>query len=103
MYFPTTINCPILLVIIRVLWSGTRVTYEVVLDGGGRLIPAYIVGLHTLPLLLASLVAHDRATGDNHTTRRDPGTNTNEHDRTRTLPAGTVHSPRQGSINSVPL
>ena len=48
-----------------VLWSGTRVTCEMVSDGGGRLIPANIVGLHTtLSLLLASLVAHDRATED---------------------------------------
>ena len=43
-------------------------------DGGGRFIPAGIVGLHTLSLLLASLVAHDRTTEDNHTT--------NEHYRT---------------------
>ena len=35
--------------------------------GGGRFIPAGIVGFHTLYLLLASLVAHDRATEDNHT------------------------------------
>ena len=48
-------------------------------DGGGQFIPAGIVGLHTLSLLLASLVAHDRATEDNHTTRREPRTNTNEH------------------------
>ena len=62
-----------------VLWSGTRVTCEMVSDGGGRFIPAGIVGLHTLSLLLASLIAHDRATEDNHTTtRRDPGTDTNE-------------------------
>ena len=36
-------------------------------DGGGRFIPADIVGFHTLSLLLASLVAHDRATEDNYT------------------------------------
>ena len=48
-------------------WSGTWVTGEMVLDGRGQFIPAGIVGLHTLPLLLASLVAHDRATEDNHT------------------------------------
>ena len=49
-------------------------------DGGGRFIPAGIVGLHTLFLLLAFLVAHDRATEDNHTTHRK-GTEraTNEH------------------------
>ena len=46
--------------------------------GAGDFIPAYIVGVHTLSLLLASLVAHDRATEDNNT-RREPGTNTNEH------------------------
>ena len=50
-----------------VLWFGTRVTCEMVSDRGGRLIPAGIVGLHTLSLLLASPVAHDRATEDNHT------------------------------------
>ena len=55
-------------------------TCEMVSDGGGRFIPAGIVALHTLYLLLASLVAHGhRGTEDNHTTRRDPGTNTNEH------------------------
>ena len=37
------------------------------LDGGGRFIPAYIVGVHTLSLLLSSRVVHDRATEDNHT------------------------------------
>ena len=51
-------------------------------DGGGRFIPAGIVGLHTLSLLLAFLVAHDRATEDNHTPRREPGANTNEYYRT---------------------
>ena len=48
-------------------WSGTRVTCEMVSDGGGRFIPAGIVDFHTLYLLLAFLVAHDRATEDNHT------------------------------------
>ena len=38
-----------------------------VLDGGGQFIPAGKVGLHTKSLLLASLVAHDRATEDTHT------------------------------------
>ena len=72
-------------------------------DGGGRFIPAGIVGLHTLSLLLASLVAHDRVTEDNHTTHRK-GTTTIE-DYVRLL-VGTVHNPhnpRQGGINSVPL
>ena len=50
----------------HVLWFGTRVTCEMVSDGGGRYILADIAGLHTLSLLLASLVAHDRA---NHTGR----------------------------------
>ena len=59
-------------------------------DGGGRFIPAGIVDLHTLSsLLLASLVAHDRAPEDDHTTRREPGTNTKEH--YRTLPNTTEH------------
>ena len=31
-----------------VLLSGTRVTCEMVLDGGGRFIPAGIVGLHII-------------------------------------------------------
>ena len=34
-------------------------------DGGGRFIPADIVGVHTLSLLTSSRVAHDHAT-DNH-------------------------------------
>ena len=48
-------------------WFGTRVTREMVSDEGGRFIPAGIVGFHTLSLLLSPLVAHDRATEDNHT------------------------------------
>ena len=55
-----------------VFCGGTRVTCKMVSDGGGRFIPAGIVGLHTLYFLLASLVAHDRATEDNHT--HDTGT-----------------------------
>ena len=50
-----------------VLWFGTWMTCEVVSDGGERFIPAGIVGLRTLSLLLASLVAHDRPTEDDHT------------------------------------
>ena len=46
---------------------GTQGIYENGLDGGGRFIPADIVGVHTLHLLLPSRVAHDRATEDNHT------------------------------------
>ena len=65
-------------------------TCEIVSDGGGRFIPAgIIVGLHTLSLLLASLVAHGRATEENHTARREPGTNTHEHNRTQ--PNTTKH------------
>ena len=44
-----------------------QVMSEMVLDGGGRFIPAGIDSLHTLSLLLASLVAHDRAKEDTHT------------------------------------
>ena len=60
-------------------WFGTRVTCEMVSDGSGQLIPAVIVGFHTLSLLLASLVAHDRATEDNHThhTGKERQSNTN--------------------------
>ena len=54
-----------------VLWSGTRVTCEMVSDGGERFIPAGIVGLNTLSLLLSSLAAHDRATEDNHKTEEN--------------------------------
>ena len=61
------------------MWPGTRVTWEMVSDEGGRFIPAGIVGLHTLSILFSSLVAYDGATEDNHTTRRDPRTNANEY------------------------
>ena len=86
------------------LWFGTRVTCEMVSDGGGRFIPAGIVGLHTLSLLLASLVAHDRATVDNHThhTGRVSYTNIKERTLPNQLRVGTVHHSRQGGINSVP-
>ena len=55
---------------------------EMVLDEGGQFIPAGIDGFHTLSLLLASLVAHDRATEDSHTHTGK------EHKRTR---QGLVH------------
>ena len=73
------------------MWFGTRVTCEMVSDGSGRFIPAGTVGLHMLSLLLASLVAHDRATEDNHThhTGRVSYTNTKE----VTLPNTTEHYP----------
>ena len=44
-----------------------QVMGEMILDGGGQFIPASVFGLHTLSLLLASLVAHDRATEGTHT------------------------------------
>ena len=72
---------------------------------GGRFIPAVRVDLHTLSLLLASLVDHDRATEDNHTHHTGW-----EHYRRRpilynilVLNVGTVHNPKQGGINSFPL
>ena len=56
---------------------------EMVLGGGGQFIPAGIEDFHTLSLLLASLVAHDRAedihkhTGKEHKyTRRRKRKNT---------------------------
>ena len=81
-------------------WFGTRVTCDMVSDGGGRFIPAGMVGLHTLSLLLASLVAHDRATEDNHRRRTHRKEATTEH---YTILVGSVHKLRQGGINSVPL
>ena len=47
---------------------------EMVLDWGGHFIPAGIFGVHTLSLLLPSLVAHDRVTEDTraHTGRGTP-------------------------------
>ena len=44
-----------------------QVMGEMVLDGGGHFIPAGIFGFHALSLLLASLVAHDRAKEGTHT------------------------------------
>ena len=55
----------------RVEMVPNQVMGEMVLDGGGQFIPACIDGLQTLYLLLASLVAHDRATEDNHTHRKE--------------------------------
>ena len=43
-----------------------QVIGEMVLDGRRHYIPEGIFGLHTLSLLLASLVAHDRAKVDTH-------------------------------------
>ena len=70
---------------------------EMVLDGGGRFNPAGIFGLHTSSSLLASLLAHDRATEDNHTHAGK------ERHATIILYVGTVRNPRQGGINSFPL
>ena len=75
---------------------------EMVLDEGRHFIPLGILGLHTLSLLLTSLVAHDRATEDNHTHTEKEHQLTNTRD-TCTLNVGAVHKPRQGGINSVPL
>ena len=79
-----------------------QVMEEIVLDGGGHFIPAGIFGLHTSSLLLAFLVAHDRATEDirTHTGKEYKFPNTRD---TYTLNVGTVHKPRQGGIKSVPL
>ena len=44
-----------------------QVMGDMVLDGGGHFIPAGIFGVHILSLLLAALVAHDRAKKDTHT------------------------------------
>ena len=82
-----------------------QVMGEMVLDGGGQFIPAGIFGLHTLSLLLASLIPRDRATEDNHTYtgKEHKYTWTNTKICTPTLNVGTVHKPRQGGITSVPL
>ena len=52
-----------------------------VLDGGGQFIPAGIVDIHKVSLMLASLVAYDRATDDDHThhTGKERPPNTSEH------------------------
>ena len=81
----------------RVEMVPNQVMGEMVLDEGGHFIPAGIFGFHTLSLLLASLVAHDRAKEGTHTHTGK------EHQFTNTINVGTVHKPRQGGINSVPL
>ena len=52
-----------------------------VLDGGGQFIPPGVVDIHKVSLLVASLVAHDRATEDNHThhTGKERPLNTGEY------------------------
>ena len=64
-----------------------------VLDGGGQSNSAGIDGLHTLSLLLASLVPHDHATEDTHkhTGKEHKSTWTNKRTCTLTLNVGTVH------------
>ena len=94
-------KCTLRVHLFSVLWFGTRVACEMVSDGGGRFIPAGIAGLHALSLLLVSLVAHDRATEDNHTHHSGRFSFTNMKERTTLV--GTVHRPRQGGINPVPL
>ena len=74
-----------------------RVPDEMVLDGGGHFIPGGIDGFHTLSVLLASLVAHGRATEDTHTRTGK------ERHNTLGLNVGTVHNLRQGDINFLPL
>ena len=55
----------------RVEMVPNQVMGEMVLDGGEQFIPAGIDGFHTLSLLLlAPLVAHDRATEGTHTHHR---------------------------------
>ena len=61
----------------RVEMVPNQVMGEMVLDGGEHIIPAGINGFHTLSLLLASLVAHGRATEDTHT---HTGKEHNRHD-----------------------
>ena len=56
--------------IILVEMVPNQVMDEMVLDGGEQFILAGIDGFHTLSLLLASLVAHDRATEGTHTHHR---------------------------------
>ena len=68
-----------------------------VLDGGGQFNPAGIFSLHTLSLLFRSLLAHDRATEDNHAHAGK------ERHTTIILYVGTVSNSRQGGINSFPL
>ena len=74
----------------------TQVTGEMVLDRGGHFIPGGIFGVHALSLLLLSLVAHDR-------TKEDARTHTGKEHKYIIINVGTVHKPRQGGINSVPL
>ena len=80
-----------------VRWSGTRVTCEMVSDGGGRFIPAGTVDFHTLYLLLAFLVAHDRAMEDTHTHTQE-GNGTTEH-KTNTIYTARRPSGLEGKLH----
>ena len=71
-------------------WASNQVINEMVLDGGGHLSPAGIVGSHTISSLLSSQTAHDRAVGKHM--KHNIETNTR-----------VQYKPRQGGINSVPL
>ena len=97
-------------VVVRVEMVPNRVIGEIVLDGGGHFIPADIFGVHTLSLLLPSYVAYDRATEDTRTHTGKEHQSLIQYKRhTRQgyiiirLNVGTVHKPRQGGVNSVPL
>ena len=57
-----------------------QVMGEMVLDGGGHFIPAGLFSLHTLSLLLASFVAHDRAKEGTHTHTGEEHKSTNTRD-----------------------
>ena len=75
-----------------------RVTCDMVSNVGGRFNTAGIDGSHTLSLL----VVHDRATEDTHT-HTGKERPQEKQDFILTLIVGTVHKPRQGGINSIPL
>ena len=78
------------------------------LDGGGRFIPADIVGVHTLSFLMSSRVAHDGATDiyTQHSTQTKILRTPNQVSKTskcKTVTDGDSTLPRQGGIQSVPL
>ena len=92
------------LIIIIVELVPNQVIGEMVLDGGGPSIPAGVFGVHTLSLLLTSLVAHNRAKEDIpvHIQEKDTSPPTQETHYTIILTRG-YSDPRQGGINSFPL
>ena len=85
----------------RVEMVPNRAIGAMVLDGGRHFIPAGIFGVHTLSLLLTPSVAHDRTTEDTRT--HHTGKEYKNIIIIITLNVGTVHKPRQGGSNSVPL